>query len=615
MHSAIRMIVRAIAAVVIMGFVGGDAAEILAADRLMPVDLGQVKVGGEIGRRIDVTVNNNLLVLDAEKDFLAPFRAKTVKDGYIGLGKLIDSAVRFAAYTKNDKVIALKKHLVEETLKTQEPDGYIGIIAPQARIIGLWDIHEMGYMVYGLTSDYRFFGEKSSLEAARKLADYILQKWEKLPADWAKQTQIATNVSVTGLERTLLTLYRETKDRRYLDFCMKQRSLGDWNTKIVVGRRELIEGHIYAYVARCLAQLELYRLEPDAKLLGQTRRAVDFLTKGDGMSITGGAGQWEIWTDDQDGRNALGETCATAYQLRVYNSLLQMDGDARFGDLIERTVYNALFGAQSPDGRHIRYYTPLEGGREYHPGDTYCCPCNYRRIIAELPEMIYYRAGKGLAVSLYTASEATIGLDDGASLKIRQETDYPTSGRVVINIDPSKAAKFPLQLRIPRWCEKAVVVVNGKPLEEKAVPGGFFSIERTWNAGDRVTLDMPMTWRFVLGRQRQAGRVAVMRGPVVYCLNPAQSEALAKLDAADVGAAMLYPTSIKDFADPSAFRPSGTACAIKGGTAGYDMWSSGNLSLHLTEFADPEGKCVYFRLPDLSTAVPDELVGGKKVLP
>jgi len=98
---------------------------------------------------------------------------------------------------------------------------------------------------------------------------------------------------------------------------------------IVIGRRPLIEGHVYAYMARALAQLELYRIQPQPSLLVPAHRAVDFLTRADGLSITGAAGQLEIWTDDQDGRGDLGETCATAYQLRVYDNLLRLEGDPR----------------------------------------------------------------------------------------------------------------------------------------------------------------------------------------------------------------------------------------------------------------------------------------------
>ncbi len=374
----------------------------LADDVFSPIELGQVKVGGEIGRRIDITIENNLLALNADKDFLPPFSAKTQTSGYIGLGKLIDATVRFAAYTRDDKVLALKRHLVTSVIESQEPDGYIGMLAADHRMRGMWDVHEMAYLIYALAADYQYFEEQQSLTSARKAADYILDHWADLSADWDEQTGIATHVSVTGLERAMLTLHRLRGDRRYLDFCLQQRALPAWDLGIVIGRRPLIEGHIYAYLCRCLAQLELYRDMPDERLLSPTHRAIDFLTQGDGMTITGGCGQWEIWTDDQDGRGELGETCATAYQLRVYDNLLRLKGDSYYGDLMERTIYNALFAAQSPDGRQIRYYSPFEGPRVYHPGDTYCCPCNYRRIIAELPSMVYYRDDQGIAVNLYT---------------------------------------------------------------------------------------------------------------------------------------------------------------------------------------------------------------------
>jgi uncharacterized protein len=500
---------------------------------------------------------------------------------------------------------------VDEIIKTQEPDGYISMMTAPDRMKQLWDIHEMGYLVYGLTSDYRLFGEKRSLEAARKLADYIVEHWTALPADWDKGTHIATHVSVTGVERTMLTLYGQTGDKRYLDFCLHQRSLPEWDLGIVVGRREGIEGHVFAYLARCLGQLELYRTQADDRLLQPSKRALQFMTSQDGMSITGGVGQWEIWTDDQDGRNALGETCATAYQLRVCDSLLRLEGDSRCGDLMERMICNALFAAQSPDGRRIRYYSPLEGRRDFFELDSYCCPCNFRRIVADLPSMIYYRCGQGVAVNLYTASEASVGLDADVSLKIRQETDYPTSGRVTIRLDPSRPARFPLQLRIPRWCGKPSVAVNGKAWEAPITPGAFLPIERQWTAGDIVTLEMPMPWRLVLGRKRQSGRVAVMRGPQVFCLNPAQNKSLAGQDAADLGGIMLYPTSLKTVPGGDAVRPGGVTCGVTAGSGGYDMFRSGDLSLRLTEFPDPEGKVVYFRVPDLSAAVPDELLGGK----
>jgi len=576
-------------------------------DQLVPIDMADIKVGGEIGRRIDITVANNLLLLDVDRDFLPPFQMKNGKDGsYKALGKLIDAAVKMAYYTGDAKVIALKNHLISEIIKTQGNDGYIGNMIPENRMWKVWDLHEMNYIIYGLTSDYKFFGDKQSLIAAQKAADYILKNWSSMPSDWEKTTEIAAFVSVTGLDRTMLTLYGVTGDKRYLEFEVNQRNLPNWDPGIVIGRRPLVEGHTYAYLASCLAQLELYRVQPDEKLLGPTMKAMNFITAKDGMVITGGVGQAEIWTDDQDGGRDLQETCSVCYQIRVYENLLRLKGDSRYGDLMERTIFNTLFGAQSPDGRRLRYFTPFEGNREYC-GEC-CCTGNFRRIISELPSMVYYRSGNGVAINLYSSSTAHIKMERGLSIAIKQETDYPSSGKVVIRVDPSKPASFPVKLRIPSWCGSARISVNGKPLETTCIPGTFSVIKRSWKAGDQVVLDMPMEWRLVKGRQRQAGRVAVMRGPLVFCLNPAQNESLALKEASDVGRIVIDLASIEQtpVAD-STVRPGGIGCRLKAGTIVGALGNAKNITLTLTEFADPDGKCIYFKVPDLSTAVADEL--------
>ena len=125
-------------------------------------------------------------------------------------------------------------------------------------------------------------------------------------------------------------------------------------------------------------------------------------------------------------------------------------------------------------------------------------------------------------------------------MAIRQETDYPNSGRVRIGIDPEKPEEFALRLRIPAWATSANVTVNGQPLAD-AKAGTFLELRRPWKRGDVVELDLPMPWRLVQGRQRQAGRVAVMRGPQVFCLNPAQNSDLEKLDGAELGYIALNP--------------------------------------------------------------------------
>jgi uncharacterized protein len=579
----------------------------VAADKMASVDRRQVKIGGEIGRRIDVTIANNLLKLNADKDFVQPFLDKKAKDGFVGLGMLIDATVRLAAYSKDPRAVDLKKRLVAAAIHAQEPDGYLGMLVPASRMWELWDIHEMGYLIFGLTSDYRFFGEKDSLAAARGLADYVLARWGEKP-DW-KAGGLTAHMAVTGLERTLLTLAEATGDAKYRQFCVVQRKLPEWDLGIVVGRWGQIEGHAYAYFAHCLAQLQLYRSDPSEKLLGPVRRAMDFVTRRDGLAVTGTCGDNECWHESQSGTINLGETCATAYLIRTLDDLLRLEGDSRYGDMLERALYNALFAAQSPDGRRIRYYTPFDGLRSYFQSDSYCCPNNYRRIISELPSMVYYRSGSGLAVNLYTPSSARVELDGGVTLSVRQETEYPNSGRVVVHIDPSNPAAFPVLLRIPRWSDGAKVAVNGQPIAQPVRRGEFLIIEREWKAGNSVELNMPMTWRLVRGRKAQSGRVAIMRGPVVFCLDRAGRKDLAGLD---LHLVTIQPESLQGPAPDVSVRPGGLAGKVQAWPPGDCVYPHAKPALELTlrEFPDPAGEATYFHVPNpkAKEIVADELI-------
>lgn len=577
------------------------------ADQFTPLKINSVKLEGEMGRRIDITISNNLLVLDADKDFLAPFEArKGFGGGYVGLGKLIDATTTFAAYSRDPKVVELRNHLVKHVLDHQEADGYAGLFPTPNRMNKLWDIHEIQYLAWGLLRDFELSGKQESLAGARTVADYIILNWQKLPANW-KEGGVAPHVAVTGLERTMLELHRVTGEQKYLDFAVKTRKLPEWDLPIIVGRRTGIEGHMYAYLARTLALFELYRETGDMRLMRIPNRATDFMLHKNGLMLTGSGGQWEIWTDDQDGRGALGETCATAYQMRIYDVMLRQKGESLWGDLMERTIFNTLFAAQSPDGRRIRYFAPTEGPRQYHPDDIYCCPNNYRRIVAELPTFVYYTTRNGLAVNLFTPSKAEMTLDKGQKIVLEQATTYPSDGNVKLTVSPEKPARFTLQLRIPGWATGTRIAVNGQGVTKPVTAGEFFPLEREWKPGDVVTLEMPMPFRLIQGRQRQAGRVAIMRGPLVYCLNPAQNAKLKGLDGIELSRIILDPSTMTLVPD-NTVRPGGTACKVKGWKASFGMAASPHeLELTFQEFPDPEGQQTYFSLSDLSPAVPDEL--------
>ena len=275
---------------------------------------------------------------------------------------------------------------------------------------------------------------------------------------------------------------------------------------IIIGRWGRIGGHIYNYFGKTLAHMEALRIAGKDCMSDTMRRMLDFIFRKDGMVISGELGDYECWTENQEGTDGLGETCATAYFLFVLDALLKYTGNPFYGDVMERTIYNGLFAAQSPEGRELRYYTSFEGERGYFNVDNYCCPNNYRRAISYLPEMVYYTEDNGIAVNLYTGSSVQVEFSSGLQLALRQETDYPRSGHVSIMMEPAKAAEFGLKLRIPRWCENAAVRVNGETIMLDASKGAFLEIVRTWNPGDKVELDLSMPFRFIKGRKNQDGK-------------------------------------------------------------------------------------------------------------
>jgi uncharacterized protein len=589
-----------------------SAAEPKNPDALRPVRLTQKELSGEIGRRIHDLITNNYMAINLDRDFLEPFRTRPPADGwrYIGVGKVIDAGSMFSAYTGDAKVRERTQRLIDELMKTRDADGYLGHIKAQSgakqNYIN-WILHDQEYTVLGLVDNWRYCGEKKSLEYACQVADYILKTFPKNPKP--------EDVCTAGLPEAMLTLYGCTGDPRYLRFAAETRhgsqwevecrSLRDWEQTFQNPKRS----HVYVMLARCYAQTMLYRYEPSDQLLKMSRFMMrELLRKDGGLLVIGSGSDGEHFAYTQNGAGAISESCVTAYLIRWLGSLMRLDGDLRKGDIMERAIYNALFAAQSPSGRQIRYFTPFAGPRVYFDIDGFCCPGNYRRIVAELPEMVYYRAQDGgIAVNLFTPSEKRIDLGGGRTVTIRQETNYPTSGLVKITLTPSEATEFPLRLRIPRWCPKATLTIVGEPPREVAPGEKFFEIGRTWKPGDTVTLDMPMTWRFVRGRKLQDGHVALLRGPVVYCIGTAQNAELLKKHK-DPRELTIDAASLGQPVPDTSVRPDGLKVTAKAWPPGKGSEGTAPLDVVLTEFVDPSGIATYFCVPKGAKTVDDELV-------
>ena len=191
-----------------VAFVVIAAADSHAADpsAFAPLPPGKTRLGGEIGRRIGVTVDNNLLAINIERDFVQPFIERKHKGGFIGLGMLIDSLVHMAAHAGDARVLDLKKRTVAAAIATQEPDGYLGIMVPASRIWRLWDTHEMAYLIHALTSDFNLFEEKPSLAAATKIANLVMERRRAHPDRDRGDNTVSNDTATTGLDLALLRL-------------------------------------------------------------------------------------------------------------------------------------------------------------------------------------------------------------------------------------------------------------------------------------------------------------------------------------------------------------------------------------------------------------------------
>ncbi len=587
---------------------GQSIAKPQIKDQMIPFPTTALRVQGEMGRRIEITAKNNLCKLDYDKDFLPFYNpAKKRHGNYIGLGRTFDAVSRLALHLNDPELKKLRIRLRDELLSYQEKSGYLGTFPDEGRrIVHLWDIHEMSSVIKSLVTDYQCWNDIPCRDAAARMVDYIIARYDSIPK--GNMDDIVHNfASMEEFEQAVLRVAQATGNDKYWQFIRDKRETPPWISPIVIGRTTGILGHTTAYLERNIAQLNLYRICGDAKLLAAPRRALDFMLYGEGMAVTGACSQSEIWTDDQDGRGDLGEVCAVANEIDFFDSFLRLEKKGIYGDLMERAVFNSLFASQSPDGRKLRYYTPFEGPRVYFPADTYCCPGIFRRIISELPQMIYYRTEQGVVVNLYSTSELKTSLPNGNHFILKQETDYPNSGKITLSISLDKPTSLAIEFRVPHFANGMTAAVNGQKLAGSMVPGAFGKIERCWKSGDRIELNIPLDWRLVKGRQRQAGRVCLMRGPLVYALNPEEVPQLKGKDAAEVGRYYINSESIGKPVPDSTVRPNGTAVEVQLGLPGGGLGFSDGFRVMFREFPNPNATCTYFKLRDFSPAVDDSL--------
>ncbi|HBO44341.1 MAG TPA: six-hairpin glycosidase, partial [Planctomycetaceae bacterium] len=278
--------------------------------------------------------------------------------------------------------------------------------------------------------------------------------------------------------------------------------------------------YLYAGVADVAA------VTGDAELLATMDRIWNDVVQSK-MYITGGIGarhQGEAFGDRYELPNdsAYAETCAAIGMILWNHRLHLLHGDAKYADVMERVLYNGFLSGVALDGKSFFYVNPLASEGKHHRQPFYdcaCCPTNVVRVLPSLPGYVYSRAADRVFVNLYVGGKGTVPVD-GDNIIIRQETRYPWEGDVRLLLEMASPVEFELNLRIPDWCDNARIVINGTPVERLDLSKGYARLRRVWRPGDTIDLTLPMEVRRIESHPLVAanrGRVALQRGPVVYC--------------------------------------------------------------------------------------------------
>ena len=216
--------------------------------------------------------------------------------------------------------------------------------------------------------------------------------------------------------------------------------------------------------------------------------------------------------------------------------MMALTGEARYADAIEQSLYNGALVGGNPATSLSCYRTYLSAAAERLKGanpDADCCPLSVETLMESLPGYFYATSRDGIYVNLYNSSELNWHLEDGARLKIAQTTDYPWDGEVKLTLYPAKPVPFTLHLRWPSWAASADVTVNGTRTAVESARGEYIPITRTWQPGDTVQIEFPMQTVPMRANPRVAnlyGKIAIVRGPVVYAAEQNEQAAVAHSD-------------------------------------------------------------------------------------
>ena len=426
---------------------------------------------------------------------------------------------------RDRKIIAEATRWIDGFLAGQMDDGWFGPRGLKSSLDGKADLWPNMLMLNVLQSFYEATGDPRILPAMKR---YF--QWEMNVPEADFLAGFWPNVRAGDNLESVTWLYNRTGEAWLLDLAAKiHRRAANWTAGVASWHgvnitQSFREPAMYYVVAK------------DRNYLASAEHNYFVVMDMYGQVPGGGFGADENcrpgYVDPRQGF----ETCSIVEFMHSFEMLTKITADPLWADRCEEVAFNTFPAAMTPDLKALHYLTApnmpqldvankapgLQNGGNmlgYSPGAAYrCCQHNVSHGWPYYAEELWLATGdRGLCASLYAASEVTAKVGDGTSVKIAETTSYPFADTVELHVTTPKAVRFPLYLRVPRWCEGATVKINGTKAAVKTEPLSYIAIDRTWASGDTVSLQMPMkvavrTWA------KNKGSVSVDRGPLTYSL-------------------------------------------------------------------------------------------------
>jgi DUF1680 family protein len=436
---------------------------------------------------------------------------------------------------------------IDKFAAAQQPDGYINTFYTLTGLDKRWrnmDKHEMycaGHMTEAAVAYYQATGKRKLLDVAIRMADHMMSLFGPGKRHWVPGHE--------EIELALVKLYTVTGEEKYLDFAnwlLEERGHGygskgdegNWNPLYYQDDKPVramtdIAGHAVRATYLYCGMADVAAFRRDTGYIDAMHRLWDDVVLRN-MYVTGGIGSShhnEGFTEDYDLPNeeAYCETCASVGMVYWNWRMNQFTGDAKYIDVLERSMYNGALAGISLAGDRFFYVNPLASKGGHHRQAWYgcaCCPSQISRFLPSVGNYIYGVSTGALWVNLYIGNTAEFEVN-GKTVRLRQETGYPWDGAVALTVESVSAPlKEAIHLRLPGWCASCTIAVNGETVASPHTDKGYAILNREWKAGDRITLSLDMPVEVIAADPRvtaNAGKRAIQRGPLVYCAEEADN--------------------------------------------------------------------------------------------